>query len=123
MKLLSKMLLYAKTLVVSVDTQRGNAYVIDHRQKIITVYKKVAANGSVYHMNFLPKTVDGYEAVKPDGLTLASGWWQCPNSYDGDIRYLSFDVIRQGTGEVVATYTLIFNWKKEGGSCATGKSS
>ena len=99
--------------VTEIETQRGNVYVIDNANKTITIFKTLTTSGSPHHMNFEPIVMDGYVAIMPEGLALANGWWQCPNSYNNKgIRELAFDIVKENTTEVVATYTLLLDWDR-----------
>lgn len=101
--------------VADVETQRGNNLIIDNKNKTITIYKTLTSSGTPHHMNFLPIAMSGYTAVKPDSFSLVSGWWQCPNSWNNKgIREVSFDIVKENTTEVVATYTLLLNWDSTG---------
>lgn len=104
--------------VVDVETVRGNNFIVDNKNKTVTVYKKYAANGTtLYNLDFLPIVKEGYEPVKPDeGITLLSnGYWrQTATGKDGNVYEYTFDIINSSTKKVAATYKLILDWTTTG---------
>ena len=108
--------------ITDVETVRGNNFIIDNKNKIITIYKKYASNGTtLYNMDFLPVAMEGYTPIKPDNLTIVSSvYWRQSTARSKDdegnfvTNELTFDIMKEGTTEVVATYTLILDWTTTG---------
>jgi hypothetical protein len=109
--------------VTSVKCYRNNNYTIDNVNKILTIYKKHSSSGALYHLDFLPIVIDGYEPVKPKGISYTgsneSYYWRIVYSDGTDengeyvILEYNMDIVKTGTTEAVVTYKLILDFTKE----------
>ncbi len=116
MELYAKILLSGGTAYIkSLLTARGNEWSINNIKKVITIHKKAASSGTVYHMYFLPVVMDGYEAIRPNKVSTEEyngiTYWYSPASNNGTNQYIKFNIVSSATGKVVAEYQLNLIWE------------